>query len=65
MHNHHADATAAAKSGVPPETEPAAGPAPIEGTHSAGSHSMWLMLLCCVPMVLIAIVLLLGSFGAR
>ena len=28
-------------------------------------HSMWWMVACCVPMVLIAAALLLGVFGAR
>jgi hypothetical protein len=39
--------------------------APNEGGQPTASHSMWLMALCCVPMVLIAIALLVGAFGAR
>lgn len=29
------------------------------------SHSMWWMVACCAPMVLIALAILLGVFGSR
>ena len=29
------------------------------------SHSMWWMVACCAPMVLIALAILLGVFGPR
>ncbi len=29
------------------------------------SHSMWWMVACCAPMVVIALALLLGAFGSR
>ena len=35
-----------------------------ESQHGA-SHSMWWMVICCIPMVLIFVAVLLGAFGAR
>jgi len=42
--------------GHPPDS---AADAPAEGS----GHSMWWMVACCAPMVLIAVALLLGLFG--
>jgi hypothetical protein len=36
-----------------------------EDAQPAPSHSMWWMVACCAPMVLIALALLLGVFGPR
>ena len=40
---------------------PAAGDEVLPG-HG---HSMWLMVACCAPMVLLALAILLGVFGPR
>ena len=48
-----------------PATGAAAGPQPGDGEEPHGSHSMWWMVACCAPMVLIALAILLGLFGTR
>jgi hypothetical protein len=35
----------------------------IERPHAA--HSMWWMVVCCAPMVLVALAIILGVFGPR
>jgi hypothetical protein len=53
------------------ETEKAATAAPDrhegEGDHSLakghGGHSHWMMIACCVPMVLVAVLLIAGGAG--
>ena len=45
-----------------PGTDPATA---AEGAEARPGHSMWWMAACCAPMVLIALALLLGAFGAR
>jgi hypothetical protein len=61
MREHHAETTVTETPTDPRPDPPAAGQTP---DHVA-SHSMWLMLLCCIPMVLIAIAFLLGAFATR
>ena len=36
-----------------------------EAAEGHGGHSMWWMVACCAPMVLIAVALVLGAFGTR
>ena len=38
---------------------------PGDGEQPQASHSMWWMVACCAPMVLIALAILLGLFGTR
>jgi hypothetical protein len=42
---------------------PSLGRPPGDGEEPRGSHSMWWMVACCTPMVLIALAILLGLFG--
>ena len=59
MHNH----TLAPQSrGTTDEPD---GPRSDEASEPEPSHSMWWMVACCAPMVLIALALLLGVFGPR
>lgn len=52
--------------GPGPSTEPSTAqrrqpvPPSDHGAQHEGSHSMWWMLVCCAPMVLIALALILG-----
>ena len=59
MHDHNASPVAqperAAPAGSPSDEDPQPGP----------SHSMWWMVACCAPMVVIALAILLGVFGPR
>lgn len=48
-----------------PATGAAAGPQPGDAEQPQASHSMWWMVACCAPMVLIALAVLLGLFGTR
>jgi hypothetical protein len=41
------------------------GPQPDNAGQPQPSHSMWWMVACCAPMVLIALAILLGVFGPR
>jgi hypothetical protein len=41
------------------------GPQRGSAAETHGSHSMWWMVVCCAPMVLIALAILLGVFGSR
>lgn len=50
---------------VRPETATPAEPAVDRDEQSATSHSMWWMVACCAPMVLLALAILLGVFGSR
>ena len=65
MHDHHPDTGRPAGAAEPANSTATPRPAPNEGGRPTASHSMQLMVLCCVPMVLIAIALLMGAFGAR
>ncbi len=51
------------------ESRPGAGrpdrPETDEGGQPQASHSMWWMVACCAPMVLIGLPILLGLFGPR
>jgi hypothetical protein len=53
--------------GSMPPTRPGAdaAPAPDHDARSGHGHSMWLMVACCAPMLLIALAILLGVFGSR
>ena len=46
-------------------TGTADGPAPDDEAQPGHGHSMWLMVACCAPMVLLALAILLGVFGPR
>jgi hypothetical protein len=48
-----------------PATGAAAGRQPADAEEPEGSHSMWWMVACCAPMVLIGLAILLGLFGTR
>ena len=48
-----------------PETATPVEPAAHQDEQSAPSHSMWWMVACCAPMVLLALAILLGVFGSR
>jgi hypothetical protein len=65
MHDHHPDTGRPAGAAEPANSTATPRPAPNEGEQPGASHSMGLMVLCCVPMVLIAIALLIGAFVAR
>ena len=58
MHDHGPRPSPATPSGTDPATA-------AEGSEAQPGHSMWWMAVCCAPMVLIALALLLGAFGAR
>ena len=59
MHDHNASPVA------PPEMAEPAGSPSDEDAQPAPSHSMWWMVACCAPMVVIALTILLGVFGPR
>lgn len=40
-------------------------PADEEAAESGAGHSMWWMVACCAPMVLLVLAILLGLFGPR
>lgn len=63
MHEHQSSAGGTAVPGVPRQPDERPG-LHDEAQHEA-SHSMWPMLICCIPMVLILVAVLLGAFGAR
>jgi hypothetical protein len=67
MHDHHPDTNSTGRTAEPAKSTATSEPAPSEGEHSMASHSMRLMLLCClgVPVVVLAIVLLVNLLGAR
>lgn len=44
------------REGTPPDST---------GQPHAPSHSMWWMVACCAPMLLVVLALLLGVFGPR
>lgn len=48
-----------------PGTATPDGPAPDDEAQPGHGHSMWLMVACCAPMVLLALAILLGIFGPR
>jgi len=49
-----------------PQTQaPAETPLPDDQSHAEHGHSMWWMVACCAPMVLLALAILLGVFGPR
>ena len=58
MHDHGPRPSLATPSGTDPATA-------ADGSETQPGHSMWWMVACCAPMVLIALALLLGVFGAR
>jgi hypothetical protein len=39
--------------------------APDDDAQHGEAHSMWWMVACCAPMVLLALAILLGVFGSR
>ena len=49
----------------PTDTVAPAGSAPDDEAPPVHSHSMWWMVACCAPMVVLALALLLGVFGSR
>lgn len=59
MHDHDARpaSSPAGRSPAEPQLD-----AEHDGQHG---HSMWWMVVCCAPMVLLALALLLGAFGPR
>ncbi|MBI3749655.1 MAG: hypothetical protein HY262_12545 [Chloroflexi bacterium] len=59
MHDHGPVRTAR------PETVAPVQPAVDEDGRPAPSHSMWWMVACCAPMVVLALALLLGVFLSR
>jgi hypothetical protein len=58
VHNHNATSS----SPDPPGAAPASGADPSEAPRG---HSMWWMVACCAPMVIVALALVLGLFGTR
>ena len=48
-----------------PGTAAVDAPAPGDEAQRGHGHSMWLMVACCAPMVLLALAILLGVFGPR
>ena len=48
-----------------PGTAARGAPAPGDEAQPGHGHSMWLMVACCAPMVLLALAILLGVFGPR
>lgn len=44
---------------------PADAPLPDDEARAEHGHSMWWMVACCAPMVLLALAILLGAFGPR
>ena len=54
MHNHNPT----------PESRPAT-KVPDAGVPPQPAHSMWWMVVCCAPMILIALAIFLGLFGLR
>lgn len=65
MHEHYPDADRLGTTAEPAGVTTNPHQATNEGEHAEGSHSMWLMVLCCAPMVLIAIALLIGALAGR
>jgi hypothetical protein len=67
MHDHHDDTNSPGRTAEPANLAATSEPAPSGGEHAMASHSMRLMLLCCVgvPVVVLAIALLISAFGAR
>lgn len=59
MHDHNPNPQSRLATGA------AAGRQPADAVEHQGSHSMWWMVACCAPMVLIALAILLGLLGAR
>jgi hypothetical protein len=59
MHNHR----------PAPESRSATGTSvdrrPDDTRQPQRSHSMWWMVACCAPMILIALAIVLGVFGSR
>jgi len=52
--------------GPQPQALPRAdAPAADDQAKSQHGHSMWWMVACCAPMVLLALAILLGVFGPR
>ena len=60
MHDHKAIPVTPTETAVP-----AGSPTDEDAGESQPSHSMWWMVVCCAPMVLIALAILLGVFGSR
>lgn len=48
-----------------PGTAAGDAPAPGDEAQPEHGHSMWWMVACCAPMVLLALAILLGVFGPR
>lgn len=48
-----------------PGTAAGDAPAPGDKVQRGHGHSMWWMVACCAPMVLLALAILLGVFGPR
>lgn len=46
-----------------PGTPEVAGAVRAEEAHHAPGHSLWWMVVCCAPMVLLVLAILLGVFG--
>ena len=59
MHNHNVTPV------QPPETAAPVGTPAGDDARPGPSHSMWWMVACCAPMVVIALAILLGVFGSR
>jgi hypothetical protein len=59
MHNHSSAPESRTATGGPD------GPQPDHAAEAQPSHSMWWMVACCAPMVLIALAIFLGVFGPR
>ena len=58
MHDHGSTPSPATPSGTDP-------PNAANGSEAQAGHSMWWMVACCAPMVLIALALALGVFGGQ
>jgi hypothetical protein len=51
---------------TPTQHHPGSAPTVDSDTANGGAgHSMWWMVACCAPMVLVAVALLLGAIGTR
>lgn len=48
-----------------PETAAGDARAPDDNGQPEHGHSMWWMVVCCAPMILLALAILLGVFGPR
>lgn len=48
-----------------PKTPKASAAVHGDDAHQAPGHSMWWMVACCAPMILLALAILLGVFGPR